>query len=57
MKAYFLVFLSIIAFSCSEKPRFELMNSDHTGVKFVNAVLETDSLHVMIFEYIYNSKL
>lgn len=30
------------------------MNSDHTGVKFVNEVLETDSLHVMNFEYIYN---
>ncbi len=54
MKNYLLVFLALISFSCSEKPRFELLDSNHTGVKFVNAVLETDSLHVMNFEYIYN---
>lgn len=44
----------IITVSCSQKPRFELLNSDRTGVKFVNRVVETDSLHVMNFEYIYN---
>ncbi len=40
--------------SCSEKPRFELLKSKHTGIKFANNITETDSLHVMNFEYIYN---
>jgi hypothetical protein len=30
------------------------MDSEHTGVKFVNRVIDTDSLHVMNFEYLYN---
>jgi len=54
MKNYFLLILIVITVSCSQKPRFELLDSDHTGVKFVNRVIETDSLHVMNFEYIYN---
>ena len=55
MKNYPLILLlSILAFSCSPKPRFELLDSDHTGVTFVNTVTETDSLHVLNFEYIYN---
>jgi hypothetical protein len=54
MKNYFFLFLGIITFSCSPKPRFELQDSDRTGVKFVNTVTETDSLHVLNFEYIYN---
>ena len=43
-----------ILISCSEKPRFELMPADRTGVDFINRVEETDSLHVLNFEYIYN---
>ncbi len=54
MNNLLLLVLTIIIFSCSEKPRFELLNSDHTGIKFVNTIVETDSLHVMNFEYIYN---
>ncbi|MCK4699655.1 MAG: VCBS repeat-containing protein, partial [Bacteroidales bacterium] len=55
MKNYFLLILTAISFfSCSQKPRFELLDSDRTGVKFLNRVIETDSLHVMNFEYIYN---
>lgn len=44
----------MILFSCSEKPKFELLDSSHTGVDFVNTIVESDSLHVMNFEYIYN---
>jgi len=54
MKNYLLVILSIIAISCTESPRFELLDSDHTGITFINEVVETDSLHVLNFEYIYN---
>jgi len=54
MKQHFLIIFAFTLFSCSEKPRFELLESDHTGVKFVNRVVETDSLHVMNFQYLYN---
>ncbi len=54
MKYFFLLIPIITLFSCSQKPRFELLDSDRTGIKFVNRVVETDSLHVMNFEYIYN---
>ena len=54
MKNYLLLILSILAFSCSPKHRFELLDSDRTGIEFINTVIETDSLHVMNFEYIYN---
>ncbi len=39
---------------CSEKTRFTLLDSSQTGIDFVNEVIETDSLHVLNFEYIYN---
>lgn len=52
MKKLYLILL--IFYSCSEKPRFELIEASHTGVDFVNTIVESDSLHVMNFEYIYN---
>ncbi len=54
MKHYYLLILLTILFSCSKKPKFELLTSTHTGVDFENTIVETDSLHVMNFEYIYN---
>ena len=54
MKNYLLLILSIAAISCTEKPRFELLDPDQTGITFNNIVLETDSIHVLNFEYIYN---
>jgi len=54
MRTYILCFLALALCSCPEKTRFEQMNSSHTGVKFSNKVNDSDSLHVMNFEYIYN---
>ncbi len=54
MKNYLPLLLSFTLFSCSEKTRFELLDSELTGVTFSNKVLETDSLNVINFEYIYN---
>ncbi len=54
MKYLFLFILAFAALSCAEKPRFELLESSHTGITFINEVVETDSLHVLNFEYIYN---
>ena len=52
MNKYFLILF--IIYSCTQKTRFELLDSDHTNVDFVNTIVETDTLHVMNFEYIYN---
>jgi hypothetical protein len=54
MKNILLVTLSLIALSCTQKPRFELLDSAQTGITFNNIVVETDSIHVLNFEYIYN---
>jgi hypothetical protein len=54
MKYYLLLIIAFIIFSCSEKPRFQLLDPNVTGVDFENTIIETDSLHVMNFEYIYN---
>ncbi len=37
-----------------EKPLFTLLNSNNTGLKFVNQVPETDVLNPLAYEYIYN---
>ena len=54
MKNYLLLCLSLFALSCSEKPRFELLDPAKTGITFNNVVVESDSVHVLNFEYIYN---
>lgn len=51
------IILPLVAFmlvSCSESPKFELLNSGRTGIDFNNSITETDSLHIMSYEYIYN---
>ena len=54
MKKYLFFILTAAAFSCSEKHRFESLDSKLTGITFENTVIETDSLHLLNFEYIYN---
>ncbi len=54
MKRYLLLFLPLVVISCSTKTRFKLLSSKSTGIDFENAIVETDSLNVMNFEYIYN---
>ncbi len=54
MKNYLLIALSLLVLSCAEKPRFELLDSGRTGIDFNNRVVETDSVNVLTFEYIYN---
>lgn len=54
MKKLLPLALLIVLASCAEKNRFELLESDRTGITFVNDVQESDSLNVINFEYIYN---
>ncbi|SKC55211.1 VCBS repeat-containing protein [Ohtaekwangia koreensis] len=35
-------------------PLFSLMKPEATGLKFINKVREDDSLHVLVYEYLYN---
>ncbi|MFN8258343.1 MAG: VCBS repeat-containing protein [Bacteroidales bacterium] len=44
----------LVLFACSNPQRFELMSSGHTGIDFKNTITETDSFHVISYEYIYN---
>jgi hypothetical protein len=53
-KKFFLLLFSFTLFSCAEKHMFELVDSGQTGIEFINSINDTDSLHVMNFEYIYN---
>lgn len=41
-------------YSCSKQTRFKLLSEKDTGIDFVNEITETDSFHVMSYEYIYN---
>lgn len=54
MRNLLFLVLAILLFSCSESSRFQLMSSGRTGIDFKNTVTETDSFHVMSYEYIYN---
>lgn len=56
MKPLFLLsmLMSVLFFSCSERELLELLPSTKTGIDFVNRVTESDSLHLINFEYIYN---
>ena len=54
MKKFLLFGLALLVLSCSEKPRFQLLDPAKTGITFNNLVEESDSVHVLNFEYIYN---
>jgi hypothetical protein len=54
MRRLLFLLLAVAAISCKEKPRFELLDPEQTGITFNNVVVETDSVHVLNFEYIYN---
>jgi hypothetical protein len=54
MKNTALALLVLLALTCSKSPRFELLTSKQTGIDFNNQITESDSFHVMTYEYIYN---
>jgi hypothetical protein len=54
MRYLFILLITAIIFSCSSQARFELLDSEYTGIDFNNIITETDSFNVMKFEYIYN---
>ena len=54
MNKNLLFLFALLLFSCSESPKFRLLDSRQTGIDFNNKIIETDSLNVMKYEYIYN---
>ncbi len=52
-KLLLLIFAGVFI-SCSESPKFKSLSSGRTGIDFINTVIETDSLNIMSYEYIYN---
>ena len=55
MRKFILFFCSVfLLISCSQSPRFQLLSSKQTGIDFNNNIVETDSLNLMEYEYIYN---
>lgn len=50
-----LLLFSLLGLSaCQEKPLFERLDADDTGIHFANTITENDTLNVLDFEYIYN---
>lgn len=54
MRKLLFFIVSILVISCSRSPKFELLTSKHTGIDFNNTITESDSFHIMKYEYIYN---
>ena len=49
-----LIFLSVISCSNKHETLFILKPSSYTGIDFINSIIETDSLNILTYEYIYN---
>ena len=51
---FFVITVSRFEMSNAQAPLFTLLSSKKTNIDFVNKVVESDSLHVMNYEYLYN---
>ncbi len=55
MKIFCTIFICFVyQAAVAQKTRFSLLSSAETGVSFLNNISENDSLHVMLYEYLYN---
>jgi hypothetical protein len=54
MKKLLLLLYAGLLVSCSESPKFNLLPSKQTGIKFNNIIVENDSMNIMKYEHIYN---
>jgi hypothetical protein len=46
--------LTAVLTACREKPLFERISADDSGLHFVNQITENDSINVLDFEYLFN---
>jgi hypothetical protein len=54
MRKLLLLLNTLLIISCSESPKFQLLNSNQTGIDFNNTITESDTLNAITYEYIYN---
>jgi enediyne biosynthesis protein E4 len=40
--------------SCKEKPLFEQITAEESGITFANRITESDTMNILDFEYVYN---
>ena len=49
------IFYCLLAVSCStKKKQFTLIGADHSGIQFVNTIVDNDSMNILDIENIYN---
>ena len=52
----FLIFFIVLVASCSKgvnKKKFSLLSSNNSGIKFINKLIENDTLNYFTYPYIY----
>lgn len=54
LSALFFSMLAVVNNANGQQALFTLLPAKETNISFVNRVIETDSLHVMNYEYLYN---
>lgn len=54
MRKILLPLCILLIVSCSQPTKFKLLTSGRTGIDFNNTLVESDSLNIMSYEYIYN---
>jgi len=58
LKIWAATLVTLILFGCSsneqDSKRFQLLSSNETHIKFINAIDETDSINILTYEYMYN---
>ncbi len=54
MNRLFIILCASLLISCSDPSKFVLMDPGHTGIDFNNTVIESDSLNLMNYEYLFN---
>jgi hypothetical protein len=54
MRLPVIILAALFLISCSESTKFKALSPKKTGITFNNTVVETDSFHVISYEYIYN---
>lgn len=56
MRAFIIIVIIDLLFAAmaNAQPLFELVDAKQSGIEFTNTVIETDSLHIMRYEYLYN---
>ena len=54
MKIFVIIFSFILLYACTPKPYFENVSSHKSGIDFINEIQESDSLNILLNEYIYN---